>query len=112
MSIRSKNKTSAAIASQGKHSVVVKRSNNHFDAQILSPAGTALGGASTKSAAIHKKIGKQTGNCQAATKLGEIIAAQLKKMDITDIAFNRSGYIYHGRIAAFVDGMRKAGVKV
>lgn len=111
MSIRSKNKTSAAIAAQNKHSIMVIRSNKHFEAQIISPAGIVIGGATTKSNDAKKQL-KQTGNCDAARTLAQSIAKLLNKLDIKQVAFNRSGYIYHGRISAFVDGLRAAGVKI
>ena len=112
MSIRSKNKTSAAIAAQGKHSVIIVRTNKHFYAQIISPLGIVLTGASTKTKEIVKKVGKTTSNKNAAQVLGEHIAKQLKDKKISDIAFNRSGLLYHGRVAAFVEGLRNQGVKV
>jgi large subunit ribosomal protein L18 len=111
MSQRSKNKTRAAIAAQGKHSVTIKRTNKHFEAQILSPQGVALGGATTKSNETKKLCGV-TGNCEAARKLSELVAKILKKLSITDLAFDRSGHIYHGRVSAFADGLRAAGVKI
>lgn len=111
MSIRSKNKTSAAIASQNKHSVTVIRSNKHFEAQIISPTGIVVAGATTKSNAAKKQI-KQTGNCDAARTLAQSIAKLLNKLNVKEVAFNRSGYIYHGRISAFADGLRAAGIKV
>ena len=112
MSIRSKNKTSAAIAAQGKHSVIVVRSNKHFYAQIISPLGIVLTGASTKTKEVVKKVGKATSNKNAAKILGEYVAKQLKGKKIADIAFNRSGLLYHGRVAAFVEGLRNQGVQV
>ncbi len=111
MSIRSKNKTRAAIAAQGKHSIAVQRSNQHFYAQLVSPLGIVLAGASTQSKAFKSKL-KATGNSDAAKALGAHVASILKKMKINDVAFNRSGLIYHGRVAAFVAGLREQGVKV
>ena len=106
MSIRSKNKTRAKIAAQGKHSVVIQRTNMHFYAQILSPEGTVLGGASTKSPDIIKKLKKSSSsNCDSSKIVGEYIAEKMKKLKITDFAFNRSGYIYHGRVKSFVEGL-------
>jgi len=109
MSIRSKNKTRAAIAAQGKHSIAVQRTNQHFYAQLVSPLGIVLAGASTQSKALKLKA---TGNSDAAKALGVHIASILKKMKVSDVAFNRSGLIYHGRVAAFVAGLREQGVKV
>ena len=114
MSIRSKNKTTATIAKQGKASVIVKRSNKHFSAQIVSKTGIILAGATTKSKAVLKMLGKEsaTGNSNAANMLGQHIASLIKDLKIDDIAFNRSGYVYHGRISAFVTGLRDSGIKV
>lgn len=114
MSIRSKNKTTAAIAAQSKASVIVARSNKHFSAQIISKTGVVLAGANTKSKPVQKLLGKDqsTSNCNAANLLGKHIASLIKSLKIDNIAFNRSGLIYHGRVAAFVTGMRDSGVKV
>ncbi|MEC8882580.1 MAG: 50S ribosomal protein L18 [Pseudomonadota bacterium] len=106
MSIRSKNKTRAVIAAQGKHSVIINRTNKHFYAQVLSPEGTVLGGASTKSAEVIKKMKKNSSsNCISSKIVGEYVCELLKKLKIDKFAFNRSGYIYHGRVKAFVEGL-------
>lgn len=112
MSSRSKIKTSAAIAAQGKHSVLVVRSNKHFYAQIISPLGIVLTGASTKTKEVAKEVGKASSKKTSANILGKHVAKQLKANKITDIAFNRSGLLYHGRVAAFVEGLRSQGVQV
>lgn len=113
MSIRSKHKTRAAIASQGKHSVTVRRSNNHFYAQLVSPAGIVMGGVSTLSKSLNPHVKKHgSGNCEAAKVLGHQVASLLTEHKITHVAFNRSGLLYHGRVAAFVNGMREKGVKL
>ena len=113
MSVRSLNKTRAKIASQGKHSVIVQRSNNHFYAQIMNPSGIILGGLSTKSSAVKKEIkDAASGNCAASQVLGAHIAKLLKSMKISHVAFDRSGRLYHGRVAAFVNGMRENGIQI
>ena len=106
MSIRSKNKTRAKIAAQHKHSVIIQRSNQHFYAQILNPEGIAIAGGSTKTPAIIKKLKKQSSrNCDSARVVGEYCAGLLKQLKVDEFAFNRSGYIYHGRVKAFVEGL-------
>ena len=106
MSIRSKNKTRAVIAAQGKHSVIINRSNKHFYAQILCPEGIVLGGISTKNTEVIKKLKKNSAsNCVSAKIVGEFVCDLLKKLKIEKFAFNRSGYIYHGRVKAFVEGL-------
>ena len=106
MSIRSKNKTRAVIAAQGKHSVVINRTNKHFYAQVLSPVGHVLGGVSTKSPDVIKKLKKKSAsNCVSSRIVGESVSDLLKKLKVDHYAFNRSGYIYHGRVKAFVEGL-------
>jgi large subunit ribosomal protein L18 len=111
MSIRSRNKTKAAIASQNKHSVIIKRSNQHFYAQVVAPNGQVLAGASTKTPAVVKALGKiKSGNKAAAALLGQHVSEIIKKLKIEQVAFNRSGLVYHGRVAAFANGLRENGV--
>lgn len=111
MSEQSRNKTKAIIAAQNKHSVIVKRSNQHFYAQVVAPTGEILGGASTKTPAVKKALGKTSSSGKdAALVLGKHIGEVVKKLKIEQVAFNRSGLIYHGRVAAFATGLRDKGV--
>ncbi len=86
--------------------LVVFRSNKHIEAQIIDDVkGVTLVSASS----VQLKL-KNGGNCLAATKVGEDIAAKAKKAGITKIVFDRGGYLYHGRVQALADAARKGGL--
>ena len=50
------------------------------------------------------------GNCDAAKKVGQMIAEKAKQQGITDVVFDRGGYVYHGRVAALAEGAREGGL--
>lgn len=87
------------------------RSLNNLQAQIVDDsAGRVLIGKSTLAKDIKSKS-KSGGNVGAAAILGEILAAEAIKKGIKKVAFDRGGYMYHGRIKAFADAARKAGLE-
>ena len=89
----------------------VHRSSNQFQAQVIDDvAGKILFGLSTLSKDLRKKI-KNGGNVAAATLLGEAFASQAKEKGITKVAFDRGGYLYHGRVKAFAEAARKGGLE-
>lgn len=89
----------------------VHRSLNHFSAQIINDQdGKILLGLSTESKTIRSKI-KDGGNVSAAESLGQIFAAEAIKKGIKKVCFDRGGYVYHGRVKAFAEAARKAGME-
>lgn len=54
---------------------------------------------------------KNGGNIEAAKKIGEDIGTKIKKLNFKQVVFDRSGYIYHGRVKAFANGVREKGIK-
>ena len=89
----------------------VHKSLNNFQAQIIDDAsGKILLGKSTLAKDIRSKI-KSGGNVNAAEVLGEALAAQAVKQGIKKVCFDRGGYLYHGRIKAFAEAARKAGLE-
>lgn len=85
----------------------VFRSNAHIHAQIIDDVnGKTLAAAST----VSMKI-KNGGNEEAAKLVGAEIAKLAKKAKITDVIFDRGGYIYTGRVKALADAAREAGLK-
>ena len=58
-----------------------------------------------------KSSHKTGGNIKAAATLGELLAKKAQEKNITEVVFDRGGYLYHGRIKAFADAARKAGLK-
>ena len=82
----------------------------HIYAQIIAETGDkVLASASTAEAEVRKKI-KNGGNIEAAAVVGKRIAEKAKKAGVIEVAFDRSGYKYHGRIKALADAARENGL--
>ena len=92
---------------------MVTRSSRHIYAQIISPEGDkVLVSASTLDKALKKEIdGSATGNIQAAIKVGTAIAGRAQEAGIKSVAFDRSGFRYHGRVKALAEAARAAGLQ-
>jgi large subunit ribosomal protein L18 len=89
----------------------VYRTPRHFYAQIFDQSGErVLASASTLDAGIRKTV-KNGGNRDAAIAVGELIAKNAKSAGVETVAFDRSGYRYHGRVQAFADSAREHGLK-
>ena len=105
-------KTREKIALQGAHRLCVHRSSQHIYAQIISPDSTkVLASASTLTKDLRKKL-KQTGNREAAAAVGTLIAERAKALGLERVAFDRSGFKYHGRVRALADAAREAGLEI
>jgi len=109
--VRRARKTRVRIAEQRATRLVVGRSNSHIYAQIIAPTGDrVLASASTIEADVRKDV-KNGGNKSAAAIVGKRIADRAKALGIESVAFDRSGYRYHGRVQALADAAREAGLK-
>ncbi len=109
--VRRARKTRARIAEQRASRLVVSRSNCHIYAQIIAPDGDkVLTSASTLEGEM-KKDAKNGGNRAAATLIGKRIAEKAKALGIETVAFDRSGYKYHGRVKALAEAAREGGLK-
>ena len=109
--VRRARKTRARIAEQRANRLVVSRSNSHIYAQIVAPDGDkVLTSASTLEGDMRKDT-KNGGNRAAATLIGTRIAEKAKALGIETVAFDRSGYKYHGRVKALAEGAREGGLK-
>jgi|TARA_B100001105_G_C22397528_1_gene447534 large subunit ribosomal protein L18 len=87
----------------------VYRSPRHIYAQVISPNGNEiLASASTVEKAV--KTGA-TGNIEAAGNIGKLIAERAKAAGIDKVAFDRSGYAYHGRVKALAEAAREGGLE-
>ena len=95
--------------------LAVFRSNTHIYANILSPEGDkVLVSASTVESEVRSALGGkvgQGGNVAAATLVGKRVAEKALKAGIDSVAFDRSGYRYHGRVRALAEAAREAGLK-
>lgn len=108
--LRRARKTRAKIAELKVTRLSVHRTNTHIYAQIIAESGdVVIASASTVEADVRKKI-KNGGNVEAAAAIGKLIAEKAKKAGITTVAFDRSGYKYHGRIKALADAARENGL--
>ena len=86
----------------------VFRSNANIYAQIIDDVnGVTLVSANT----LEKEFEGATGNCEAAKKVGAVLAERAKAKGIEQVVFDRGGYIFHGRVAALAEGAREAGLK-
>lgn len=89
----------------------VYRSLNHMYAQIIDDkAGRTLVSASTLDADLKSKLEK-TGNKEAAKAVGKLVAERALAKGISEVVFDRSGYIYHGRVKELAEGAREGGLK-
>ena len=104
-------KTRAKIAEQKTVRLAVSRSNLHIYAQIISAdGGKVLASASTLEVEVRKELANG-GNAAAAVLVGKRIAEKAKSAGIVEVAFDRSGYKYHGRVKALADAAREHGLK-
>ena len=87
----------------------VYRSAQHIYAQIIGPEGDkVIASASTLDKDLRS--GK-TGNSEAAASVGKLIAERAKAAGVTDVAFDRSGFKYHGRVKALAEAAREGGLQ-
>ncbi len=108
--LRRARKTRAKIAELKVTRLSVHRTNTHIYAQIIAETGDkVIVSASTVEADVRNKI-KNGGNVEAAAAIGKLIAEKAKKVGVTTVAFDRSGYKYHGRIKALADAAREHGL--
>jgi large subunit ribosomal protein L18 len=89
----------------------IHKSGQHIYAQVISNDGqNTLASASSTQADIKASL-KNTGNMEAAAEVGKKIAQRALAAGITEVAFDRSGFKYHGRVKALADAAREAGLK-
>ncbi|MGN0171679.1 MAG: 50S ribosomal protein L18 [Acutalibacteraceae bacterium] len=86
----------------------VYRSAKHIYAQVIDDvAGKTLVSAST----VEKDFTENGGNKEAAKKIGELIAKRALEKGISEVVFDRGGYVYHGRVQMLAEGAREGGLK-
>jgi large subunit ribosomal protein L18 len=108
--LRRARKTRAKIAELKVTRLCVHRTNTHIYAQIIADSGDkVIVSASTVEAEVRASV-KNGGNVDAAIAIGKRIAEKAKEAGVTTVAFDRSGYKYHGRIKALADAARENGL--
>lgn len=109
--LRRAKSTRARIRELGVPRLSVLRTGQHVYAQVFSADGSkVLASASTVQADVKDGL-KSTKNLEAAAKVGRIIAAKALAAGVDKVAFDRSGYRYHGRVKALADAAREGGLQ-
>jgi large subunit ribosomal protein L18 len=108
--LRRASQTRRKIHELAKVRLAVHRTNTHIYAQLSSVDGKVLTSASTMEKEVRTTV-PNGGNKAAAVAIGKRIAEKAKSLGIQAVAFDRSGYKYHGRVKALADAAREAGLK-
>tara|TARA_B100001113_G_scaffold74680_1_gene58152 strand:+ start:1153 stop:1515 length:363 start_codon:yes stop_codon:yes gene_type:complete len=107
--IRRASKTRARIADSGNHRISIHRSIQHMYLQLISPSGDKV----ITTVSTNQKDSKAKGNnIESAKSVAIKMASYIKKAKIDNVAFDRSGYRYHGRVKAVAEALRENGVKI
>lgn len=108
--LRRARKTRAKIREKGQNRLSVFRSAKHIYAQVIDDSeGSTLVSASTVDTEVAPSIDRG-GNTAAARKVGEVLGRRAQEAGIRQVAFDRGGYKYHGRVQALADGARESGL--
>ena len=95
----------------GRPRLSVYRSSKHISAQVIDDVqGVTLASASTLEKDLRDSL-KTGADVAAATAVGELVAKRAKDNGVTDVVFDRGGYIYHGRVKALADAAREGGLE-
>ena len=108
--IRERTKRRIRSRIQGSR-IIVYRSNRHMYAQLVNEEGRVIAGVSTLTKVIREKV-KTTSNKDAALAVGKAIGELVKKNKIAKVSFDRSGYLYHGRVQMVAEGIRSSKVNI
>jgi len=112
--LRRARQTRVRIATQGTARLTVNRTNLHIYAAVISGDGSkVLASASTAEADVRKELGAagKGANAAAAAVIGKRIAEKAKAAGVEKVAFDRSGFAYHGRVKALAEAAREAGLQ-
>ena len=108
--LRRKAHIKKAMKNNVKPRMCVFKSLNNIYVQVFSPDNTVLAQASSLTREVRDKIKGHGGNVETAKIIGREIAEQCKNKSIIEVAFDRNGYIYHGRVKALADAARENGL--
>ncbi len=109
--IRRSKKTRSNIRAQGANRLCVYRTSKHIYAQVIDDkTANVLASGSSLDTDVRSNV-KYTGNVEAARAVGKLVAERAKNKGVTKVAFDRSGFRYHGRVQALADAAREAGLE-
>jgi len=107
--LRRARRARARMRRLGVNRLSVHRTPRHIYAQIIAPEGDrVIASASTLDSELR---GGSTGNIAAAAEVGKLVAKRAKDAGIEEVAFDRGGYKYHGRVKALADAARESGLE-
>jgi large subunit ribosomal protein L18 len=107
--LRRARKSRIRMRKSGATRLTVHRTPRHIYAQIIAPTGDkVLASASTLDKDLRAGV---TGNIDAASAVGKLIAERAKAAGVTEVAFDRAGFKYHGRVKALADAAREGGLE-
>ena len=110
--LRRARRTRAKLSELEVHRLAVHRTPRHIYAQVIGPDGArVVASASTVDKTLREGISGHTGNAAAAATVGKAIAERARAAGVTKVAFDRSGFKYHGRIRALADAARENGLE-
>jgi large subunit ribosomal protein L18 len=109
--LRRARKTRAKIAELKVVRLCVHRSNSHIYAQIIDGGNAQGAGGRLDGRGDVRKQAPSGGNVKAAALVGKLIAERAKAAGIETVAFDRSGFMYHGRVKALAEAAREGGLK-
>lgn len=104
-------RTRAAIRAQNATRLCIHRTPRHIYAQVISADGAAVIAAASTVEKDFRASGVHGGNVSAAATVGRLVAERAIAAGVTDVAFDRSGFKYHGRVKALADAAREGGLK-
>ena len=109
--LRRARRTRAKIRELGVFRLCIHKTPRHTYAQVIEPVDSkVVASASTLEGDVKKAL-KNTANIEAATKIGALIAERAKAFGVEQVAFDRSGNKYHGRVKALADAARENGLQ-
>ena len=110
--LRRARRSRAKISELGAHRLSVHRTPRHIYAQVIEPSGgRVVASASTLEKTVRDGL-KSTGNAEAAAAVGKVIAEKSLSAGVDQVAFDRSGFKYHGRVRALAEAARENGLKL
>ena len=105
--VRRSKRLNHQLKQQGKVRLRIHRTPKHIYAQIIK-SGDILASASTRESEFQ---GKPTGNVESSKRIGELVGERAISAGLSEVAFDRAGFQYHGRVKALAEGARSSGLK-
>ncbi|EIC21744.1 50S ribosomal protein L18 [Thiorhodovibrio frisius] len=110
--LRRATRARAKIRELRAYRLCIHRSPRHMYAQVIAPdGGKVVASASTVEKPVRESAQGYSGNTKSAARIGELIAERAKAAGVEQVAFDRSGFKYHGRVKALADAARENGLR-